>query len=952
MQVSDDESFSFTLDHSYAALHDVRPLEREKAIAVIAQSMQTFQGNRLLATRRLKEAVLRLLTEESWASRKAGLQLIRLMFEYGFENKNDRMLEEAVRGQLEHLEARVRQEAGEVLGSMAKLKNGGLLVWERFGEALLASIEDQEERKLKQSGEAGGSEESQVFNPPKANSVMHDTEGWHSLHSSLQAIQHIVEGLSSRFDEPITLENADASQQTENTISSSNSSSIPLSTQSPGFPLSTRLMELLLRLLHHKNRFVRETAHMVISSIFSFETKILRRNGISSSPNSSILGESASRISFEIRDGLIDDFSHVTYAASNSARNFALYWKLRAERSSGSDSKSSIPTLTVFSRLMNPLDSQQDSDLTIFSNCLSTLLPALCLNRYVSQDGLRAFSLQTWKMLVHQEGPKLVSFFLPQIMAFYASLAGHHNASTRETAAYCLGELMKKVDRARGYHQGQFQPAFPSQIRQSLGLLTQDHSWPVRDAACAALANFLQNFQEEPWREPEARDLFRIQEVVQLLVTRLDDPLATVRETASHTLISILDRLARGGDENPVPHGLRQLHLSNASSHSQSLKMKVSEGGKGDDSDDSDSDSDSDSNGDFSMDHSHSDAHGDEYGLLIMNMLRLIHSRFVAFENDPSVNKQEENGEHQSPSFNGSGSHSHTHDPHQRQAGESFFGPISKLIHDNDPELHKEQEIFSCECHANPHHCKAHPLTSTDRHSWEIAQSGLFLLRDLVQHQYQQTTPPIPNSLAVNSIVAKLVKRLIKLVSASRPTFSKYSTWITSLLSTLDSILKVFASKSGLSDELSTKLPWDTLVTPLFELIEQQEAIGTSAVSTTRSLPFAPLAPFPGPFGPSTSMPGSRVERNEVPSRLSHPLPSSSASPHHPAVPYGSPNYASAIKPSLAKASSSMLLIEASLQLLCSIYKLVSRSPFNSLPSASHQKIFKLKCLPIINESQ
>jgi hypothetical protein len=993
---------------------------------------KSLTNDSALAVRRLKEAVLRLLTEEGWFSRKAGLQIARLMLEYGFDNNLDRVIEESMREQLEHPEARVRQEAGEVLGAMTKLKNGGLLVWNRFGPALMALIEDTEERRPKRDGEDGGSDESKVYNPPKPNSLMHDTEGWLALDSSLRAIQHIIEGFNNRNIVDSPLKDSSELNKDPNLKQSTDSASTPSSTSiNNGFPLNTRLIEMILRLLKHQNRFVRETAYMVISALFTGEAKRMKNENGSSLPITA-LDDISVRLASIMRDGLMDDFSHVIYAASNASRSFVLYLKMRSEfelldgaRSAHRNDKNLNPpnlpipasTSSLFSHLMHLNDSDGSNggapsssetsplpvmpSMQLFSSCLSILLPALCLNRYVSQDGLRTYSIQTWKMLVHQEGPKLVSYFLPQIISFYASLSSHHNASIRETTAHCLGELMKKVERARGQETAtsdsstsNFNASIPFQIRGCLAMLVQDHSWPVRDAASSSISNFLLDFCEP--NNSGSTDPFNINELYTLLVQRLSDPLASVRETASTSMISLLGRLASPTQSTPA--SIFSIKVRDVEFESRIIGMKMKEGGKGD-GDDSDSGSDSDdsdhekSNAKFDgsgdsdddnddLDHPKSDAHGhhdndhcggcngssldshhSDYNNIVFQLLQLIEARLNAFIGDDSVN------EIRKPTIIGSSSFIPTSisstDTHFHQSGESYFGPVAKMIHDNDPSIHKEQEIFSCECHANPHNCKSHPLTSKSRETWEFAQSGLFLFRELINHRYGSKKSSLHQSVSLDSHIYRIVTQLLSLVSTTKLSFSKYSTWMTSLVSNLNSIFLTLPLNASLETP-----DWATAITPLLVIIEKQEAISASAVSMVKggpsmgASPFYPhFGPMAGPFPSAASSSSSQMSVGVHLSSTGSHLPighrggmgSIPFTPSHPSPPFtipsGTPNYAAAIKPSLAKASSSMLLIDACNTLLSSLYLKLGKHHFTSFSNPSHQSIFKRKCLPIINES-
>lgn len=44
--MSEDEAFSFSLDQSFAMIQDERPLERERAVTKLRESLTNFKGNK------------------------------------------------------------------------------------------------------------------------------------------------------------------------------------------------------------------------------------------------------------------------------------------------------------------------------------------------------------------------------------------------------------------------------------------------------------------------------------------------------------------------------------------------------------------------------------------------------------------------------------------------------------------------------------------------------------------------------------------------------------------------------------------------------------------------------------------------------------------------------------------------------------------------------------------
>lgn len=936
----------------------------------------------------MKEAVLRLLTGEKWTSRKAGLQLVSMMVDSGLTQDMDRVIQEAVRAQLEHEEARVRSQVAETLGIICKSKSARHKVWRSFSPLLLDLILDHEERgPPSSSDDVKTSSESAVFRPPKRNDVRHATEGWGPLDSSLRAVLHIINGFYDNLDEADIVDNEREAMQnssesidllsaSQSMLSASTSSLSSSSSLLPLFPISLELMEAVTRMTKHQNRFVRETCFLIISSLFEGEEK--RRSHTlslkssrgemkkSQSSNSNLSASSSGvyisildfsqRLSSAVSDGLLDDWPHVVHAASAASRSILLH--LRA-LSLPSPTSSLLNLLQSESNIRSsPHDGPEASNQnrenfqSIFYDCLITLIPPTCFNRYLSADGLRSYTLQTWKRLVVTEGPQIVSFLLPTLLPYYASLASHHNATTRETAAYLMGELMQKVPRARGgenvknlqktlQDEDFSDPQFAKTIGETLMMLASDASWPVREAACSSISLFISHISTailESQSSSQSR-AFDLSQIWRLLRDRLDDPLASVRRSSSLAILSPLRRLLSASSS------------SNSEQASLSSFFKMKSGGKDFGNDDSDSESDSEDE-DSKKPSFHPSSPSEDKEVMVRRILKMVKNRLYEFKHSRVVS----DGEIEETNLK-SKNRAPAESAYIANSGEGYYGPKTKEKHDNAVAVHVEQEIFGCECHSTPHSCKAHPLTSSLRHVWESSQSALFLFQGLVQSlcedaeletKNSQPSPLSPTLLQTHlSDLSEIISMLIGLLKGTKRNFEKYSTWQTSLIECLNSVLtSISSSASSLSSSSQrwiilindegriessskcthsshkngegltsnsdkkcshshrTESTWQSLVPILFALIASEERISSTPVSFVRPGAQPNLNAFhPPSAAPSSVVSGMPFNASPFSTNLALAAPSA-------------PSYAAAIRPSLAKASSSLLVLDASAQLL------------------------------------
>ena len=152
---------------------------------------------------------------------------------------------------------------------------------------------------------------------------------------------------------------------------------------------------------------------------------------------------------------------------------------------------------------------------------LPSLLPQMCLNRYYVAEGVRAYSQETWCLVVGDAGRDWVARCAPQVVSYYVEQSKADNHAVREAACECIGELLAKVDHVA---------VLPHVARLLRALLScfRDASWPVRDAACLACGSGVLAFPEES-RE-------HLERLYSLWFSHLWDNIPSVREDSAVAL--------------------------------------------------------------------------------------------------------------------------------------------------------------------------------------------------------------------------------------------------------------------------------------------------------------------------------------------------------------------------------------------------------------------------------
>ncbi|KAG2487842.1 hypothetical protein HYH03_013559 [Edaphochlamys debaryana] len=279
--------------------------------------------------------------------------------------------------------------------------------------------------------------------------LRHDTEGWKCLETSMRALQGLVEGvgpsIASRLDEP------------------------------------TR--ELLYRAVHHTNRFVRETAHLVLASVCC----ALRGPALQAA---------AGRVAELLADGMGDNWSQVRYAACVCTRSL-LSWV--GEEATRADAEAAAEAQAAAAGSAAAPDAEgagaEEGEGMAQAGAgpgpqalpgavealLPVLLPPMCLNRYYVAEGVRRYAQGTWEAVFGRDGGgrAAVARHVGAVVRHYTAQARANNHAVREASCACIAELLEKVDRRA------VSPHVPS-LLAVLVLAMKDSSWPVRDAACTA----------------------------------------------------------------------------------------------------------------------------------------------------------------------------------------------------------------------------------------------------------------------------------------------------------------------------------------------------------------------------------------------------------------------------------------------------------------------------------
>jgi hypothetical protein len=154
------------------------------------------------------------------------------------------------------------------------------------------------------------------------------------------------------------------------------------------------VIDVIMKAANHLNRFVREITYFVIEELFKISEKC-------DEENQKRFIEMCDDLIPITAQGLADNWSQVRFSASCATRAFYNFAKDKKELRDAYDSK---------------------------------MLPRMCLNRYYVAEGVRNYSLQTWKMVVADKGIQLIMDNADEVCKFYISQCLADNHAVREAA--------------------------------------------------------------------------------------------------------------------------------------------------------------------------------------------------------------------------------------------------------------------------------------------------------------------------------------------------------------------------------------------------------------------------------------------------------------------------------------------------------------------------------------
>ena len=116
----------------------------------------------------------------------------------------------------------------------------------------------------------------------------------------------------------------------------------------------------------------------------------------------------------------------------------------------------------------------------------------MCMNRYYVAEGVKLYSIETWKLYCGTRGIELVLEQIAHVVEFYIMEVRADNHAVREAACLCIGELGLKVS---PQSNGELEPHVANLLDALIDGF-KDESWPVRDAACLACGDFVSAYPE------------------------------------------------------------------------------------------------------------------------------------------------------------------------------------------------------------------------------------------------------------------------------------------------------------------------------------------------------------------------------------------------------------------------------------------------------------------------
>jgi len=252
-----------------------------------------------------------------------------------------------------------------------------------------------------------------------------------------------------------------------------------------------KVLAVIEKAIAHLNRFVREISYFVINAIF--ETSV----GVQDTEHWACFQAFCEKLVPLVSFGVSDNWSQVRYASSLCTRSFYLVVKHSPE---------------------------------IMDKYNPELVPKMCLNRYYVAEGVRVYSIETWRLIFGEQGKHIVCKYADEVSKFYISQSQADNHAVREAACHCISELCTKVAAESDANKESFRPHI-DQLLSALVDCFKDESWPVRDAACVACGSFVGTFAEESKAKYE--------ELCEIWFAHLSDNIFSVRHHSALALCTV-----------------------------------------------------------------------------------------------------------------------------------------------------------------------------------------------------------------------------------------------------------------------------------------------------------------------------------------------------------------------------------------------------------------------------
>lgn len=263
-------------------------------------------------------------------------------------------------------------------------------MWQEVGGNLLdhvaENLELDENQRLSEAARVAAQELDARAADAKLNGLrmIHETEGWRGLETSLLALGDLVEACGSHVMAGIgkdgNLENAKGME---------------------------RLVAYVVKVRTHPNRFVREAGLKVVERLAWAARGVENMEG-----SMAVMHLLVDRLRGVIREGLEDNWSQVRYAASLAVRC-----------------------------AFEGLDVEKRSAL------YEEFLPRMCLNRHYVAEGVRSLSRDTWRNVIGRDGRIYLTEYLGTTIGFYETQCVADNHAVREAACQGLGELCEQLAR-------------------------------------------------------------------------------------------------------------------------------------------------------------------------------------------------------------------------------------------------------------------------------------------------------------------------------------------------------------------------------------------------------------------------------------------------------------------------------------------------------------------------